>query len=459
MLMSFKIKIKVIVAFALVLSICMPLFACSKDKGPRATIPPDSSLKIEGTVKFTRDVSKLSEERASDAFVEAFEEMYPDVTVIKDYNPGNVPARIASGEIGDVFSFIESDTYNYAVTQKALLPLNQYIQPLNIDMSEVFSGILELGKVEGQLYMVPQDYNHLVILYNKTALKQAGLEDPARGWTWEEYKDYAEKLTMTDPNDANLYTQVGGYLNYGFAPVYVSILAGWGGTWVDTENKKVDLTSDKVRAGIEDVLNLAKSGVIFPEGKSDTSSYTGVGNHNFVLRTIVYPQLPSYANSFDSLGIEWDLADFPKFPGRHAVGTGSTGYGVYNYTENPNAAAALCLFFLSKEGQLAFHSTDGGNVPLVRELADSDFWRGHGSDNPEEFDWSTKNYDAFISFPDADVVGRPNCMMPTQIASYITSGWGGVLGSFFDNGNYIDILTEIETRCNQTWERILSNQK
>ena len=102
-------------------------------------------------MKFTCSISTLTEEDAANAFIEAFESKYPGVSVTKDYNPGNVPARIASGEIGDVFHFTEEETYNYAVTQKALLPLNQYIKPLGIDTSTVYTGVYALGQVEGQL--------------------------------------------------------------------------------------------------------------------------------------------------------------------------------------------------------------------------------------------------------------------------------------------------------------------
>lgn len=453
-----KYIFKTCCVFVLLLTISISVLGCNNNSGAlEPTIEPDSKIVPNGNVKFTCNISQLEEEAAADAFVSAFQEKYPDVVVTKDYNPGNVAARIASGEIGDVFWFLERETYNYAVSQKALLPLNQFIEPLGIDTSSVYTGILALGQVEGQLYMVPRDYTHIALIYNKTALVEAGLAAPEDGWTWEEFKRYCQKLTLKDPNDSSKYKQVGGMLLYSsWDPVYISFLEGWGGKWFDTEEKKISLTDEKVRQGIEELLNLAKEGYIMPEGKGDMSAYSGLSDVNYVFRTMVYPDLVSMGKTYDNLDLEWDVVSWPKFP-THKVGTGASGFGVYKYTKNPNAAAALALFFFSEKGQTAYHGTTGGSVPLVKELSDAGFWRYEDSAGTDH-DWSQKNYDAFISFPEADTVGRVNCVIPAKVASVITGSWGGMLVRYFNEGDYINALTEMEEQANQTWKKILENQ-
>lgn len=434
---------------------CTALFACgSNPNGP--TLPPDSDVAVEGNVKFTCAVTKLSDQKAADAFISAFQEKYPKVSVTKDYNPGNIAARIASGEIGDVFAFSEVECYNYAITQKSLMSLNQYIEPLGIDTSSVYSGVLALGQVEGELYMVPKDYNHVVLMYNKTALKEAGLADPQDGWTWDKFKQYATKLTLTDPNDSSMYTQCGGKLNYTWDPVYVPFLEGWGGKWVDTENKTISLTTDEVRKGIDELLNLAKTGAICPEG-GNTEAYANLVEENYVFRSMVYPNITSYGASYDALNLEWDFVSFPAFP-THKVGTGCSGFGVYKYTSNPNAAAALALFFFTAEGQRAYNGNEGGSVPLVKELSDEGFWRYTTPTNTGA-DWSGKNYDAFVSFPEADTVGRVNCKMPAKVAAVITGGWSDVISEFFNTGSYMDALTTLEKSANDTWTRLIKSSQ
>ena len=448
---------RVIKTCCLILAIamaCTVLFACGNNPGG-PTIPPDSDISVEGNVKFTTAVAKLSDQKAADAFIAAFTEKYPKASVTKDYNPGNIPARIASGEIGDVFGFSEVECYNYAITQKSLMSLNQYIDPLGIDTSSVYSGVLALGQVEGELYMVPKDYNHVVFIYNKTALKEAGLADPQDGWTWDEFKDYATKLTLTDPNDASVYTQVGGNLNYLWDPVYVPFFEGWGGKWVDTENKVISLTTDEVRKGIDELLNLAKTGAIKPELGNTEGFPTDA--EKYVFRSMVYPNITSMGSAYDTLNLDWDFVSFPAFP-THKVGTGCSGFGVYKYTSNPNTAAALALFFFTAEGQRAYNGNEGGSVPLVKELSDEGFWRYNDLTNTGA-DWSGKNYDAFVSFPEADTVGRVNCKMPAKVAAIVTGGWESVVKDFFDTGSYMDSLTQLEKSANDTWQRLIRQQE
>ena len=417
------------------------------------TIRPDSEITVEGSVKFTYNISTLVEQEAADAFVNAFQDAYPAVSVIKDYNPGNIAARIASGEIGDVFWFTGPETYNYAVTQKCLLPLNQFIEPLHVDTSKVFTGIMQIGMVEGQLYMVPKDYNHIVLLYNRTALREANLADPEPGWTWDTFKQYCTATTKVDPNDNRHFTQIGAQFQLGWSPCFVPVLEGWGGTWVDTENKYVSLTNDKVREGIEEVLSFANTGAMVKDGWEDQGAYDNLNSLSYVFTAVCYPMVQSLATAYDDAGIDWDFCDYPAFP-NHVVGTGCNGFAVYRYTRNPNAAAALALFFFSKDGQYAFHSNAGGSVPLVKELAEDDFWRGHGA-TKEGMDWSSKNYEAFITFPEADINGEVNCRMPVRVAQAVYGGWNNVLSGYYNNGDYLDQLTFTETQANDIWKSIL----
>lgn len=186
------------------------------------------------------------------------------------------------------------------------------------------------------------------------------------------------------------------------------------------------------------------------------SAYDGLEDEDYVFRTMVYPSITSIGQHYDSLGLEWDFADFPAFP-NHAVGTGASGFGVYKYSDNLDTAAALALFFFTEEGQIAYHSTEGGSVPLLTSLSEEGFWR-YADSKGTDADWSEKNYDAFVSFPEADIVGQPNCRMPVQVASVITSGWDSLLQEFFSSGNYINQLTTMEKTANERWEKIMANQ-
>ena len=93
---------------------------------------------------------------------------------------------------------------------------------------------------------------------------------------------------------------------------------------------------------------------------------------------VCYTIVQSLATAYGNMGIDWDFCDFPTFPA-HVVSTGASGFAVYKYTRNPDATTALALYYLTKDGQYAYHNNSGDLVPLVKEVAESDFWRGHGA--------------------------------------------------------------------------------
>ena len=130
---------------------------------------------VEGKITFTYGPAATSSDSkaAAERFISAFEKKYTDVKVERDYTATS-DTRIASAEIGDVFYFAELDTYKYAVTNKALLPLDGFVETFDIDLSDVYSGIYALGLVNGRLYFVPRDYNHVALIYNKNAVTEAG---------------------------------------------------------------------------------------------------------------------------------------------------------------------------------------------------------------------------------------------------------------------------------------------
>src|SRR5690554_1888270 len=112
----------------LILTMLVSFAACKKNEIQDGDVDPDYKPNVVGEITFTMQVNNEEEKLSPDAFIRAFEKMYPDATVNRDYNVGNLEARIASGDIGDVFHFAEESTYTHAVTNQALMPLDAYLE-------------------------------------------------------------------------------------------------------------------------------------------------------------------------------------------------------------------------------------------------------------------------------------------------------------------------------------------
>ena len=434
-------------------------FSCSR-LGPvqHGMIEKEDPISIEGEIMFTisNESGTRSEAAAPNAFAKAFMMKYKNVKVtVDEANRTTYATRISSGEIGDVFWCDANDAHNYKKNHNALMMLDYYKERLGIDIQNVFSGALTSGMIDGRLYMVPRNIGQQILIYNKDALKQANIEIPSGGdaFSWDEFKDICKRLTLEENGQ---YTQVGASFKIWWAPVWQAFAEGYGGQWIDTVNKKVSFVSDEnVMKGINEIVEACNEGWM----KGDVITYTGqkaqsyakLSDLDYVFRTFGDLQwITAYGNSYDNANIDWDFCSFPAFP-THKVGAGATGYVVYNRTRNVDTAATFALFFLTEEGQRAYHSATGGNVPLLKSLANEDFWRFQGSP------WSEKNFDAFVSYPEANIPASVIVRAPSEIAEILSNdnfrtGFANIING---NKDAQTVFGELETKCNETWAKLL----
>jgi ABC-type glycerol-3-phosphate transport system substrate-binding protein len=235
----------------------------------------------------------------------------------------------------------------------------------------------------------------------------------------------------------------------------IPFLEGWGGKWFDDVNKKVLFVSDeKVLKGFSELVGVIDDGLVRPDGVSGNfmSKYAKLNVEDTVFRAGVFPGLYQAGLEYQSKGVNWNIANWPRFP-VHRVGTGATGFGVYNRTKRPDTAAAFCLFLFTDEGQRAYHEQVGGSVPLTKNLAMEDFWR---------IPWPKDkiNYDAFISYPEADTVGKFQCRLPDSVASIILSRINNVFEAHLSGRtDYKDSLGEIEKLATEKWETLFEGER
>lgn len=437
-------KKKVIKSLVLVIALVtvFSLVACTKTTVQTGiiTMPPQGAeMEVNGSIKFSYNGATDDDKKtAADAFVSAFKSAYPDVKVERDYSSTSPDARISSGDIGDVFYFAEVLAYNYAISNNALMFLEYYMEAFGIDRGDVFSGIFDAGMINGHLYYVARDFNQVLFIYNADAVEQKALTSRIKPeWTWSEFLTICEELT-----DEDYY---GAKINLPYAPCFIPFLEAYEGRnqWYSTASKVVDLTSGDTLKALSEAIDCSRQGYLdLMVGSS--SAFSGKES---VFNYIVYPTINSEAKVYDSKNITWDLINLPLFP-HPAFGAGSSGYGVYNRTSNPTAAAAFALFFYTREGQRAFNGQTGGSVPLLASLKEDDFWK-HPND-----DWSEKNWDACVYMAeDYATVGQFNCFLPPEIADLFSqSALTSILARVIDGSISIqDGFKSLEEKVNQKW--------
>lgn len=137
----------------------------------------------------------------------------------------------------------------YMIDSGHVQPVQKFIDEDNYDTSQWESNISNYYTVDGEQYSMPFNSSTPVLIYNKDAFKEAGLDPEKAPMTYSELKDASKKLTKADGGETSQY----GFsiLNYGW--FFEEMLAGQGGHYVDNENGR---NGNATKATFNDELGL-----------------------------------------------------------------------------------------------------------------------------------------------------------------------------------------------------------
>jgi multiple sugar transport system substrate-binding protein len=156
--------------------------------------------------------------------IEGFQTKYPNVKVdlvnlsekgdTQEYAK-KLDLSVASGEDMDVMMFSEAGMYAQRVGIGMVAPLDEFITKEGFKEPEEYKVDTQLN---GKYYALPGKFNPWYVLLNKDHLKEAGLEVP-KEWTWDQFRDYAKKLTKGEGATKRYGTyfhgpQNGGWLEF-----------------------------------------------------------------------------------------------------------------------------------------------------------------------------------------------------------------------------------------------------
>ncbi|TJY41571.1 extracellular solute-binding protein [Cohnella pontilimi] len=138
--------------------------------------------------------------------IDAFQQKNPDIKVeysaLVENNSNESIKKIdlmyASGDDFDVFPLNSQRDYAQRAANGMLEPVDDYLAKEGVKYEDEYK--VELQKFDGKHYALPGKFGPWLILMNKEKLDAANLAVPTN-WTWDEFRDYAKKLTSGEgPN-------------------------------------------------------------------------------------------------------------------------------------------------------------------------------------------------------------------------------------------------------------------
>lgn len=222
--------------------------------------------------------------------------------------------------------------------------------------SDFFPVMIEQTFYQGRRWAVPRHFSPMLIYFNRSLFEEVGLGDPPDGWSWEEFKEYARRLTRRG-DDSSARWGVGSFQSEALSgnAFLIPLVRSFGGDLFSQDGLYLELASPTSVNAVQWFIDLTLQDGVSPS-LSDVNAHRGhlvmmVDQKLGMLLDIFYRvmQLRDAEVAFD-----WDLANLPVGPaGRVNRAAGGT-HAVVRTTQHPLEAWEWIKFLASSEAQRSF---------------------------------------------------------------------------------------------------------
>lgn len=233
--------------------------------------------------------------------------------------------------------------WNYPAYKDALEPLDSYIEKEGAEYGENFyEALWNYNKADDVILGLPVGYTTHVMYYNKALFDAKGVSYPEAGWTWEDAKEIAKKLTdegedtkglvfsgKPDPFDFEMYLWSNG-------SAYVDESGNLSGNLNAKETVEVfTMFQDMLKEGI----------AVASEGSGTTEMKTG--------KVGMYVNGSWGISSLKDAGINYGIVELPSFEGKKGVSiVSSSGLSMSKDSKNKEAAFEFMKFWTGETANL-----------------------------------------------------------------------------------------------------------
>ncbi|UOQ49865.1 extracellular solute-binding protein [Gracilibacillus caseinilyticus] len=196
--------------FALVGVLLMVILAACSGNEETSNDEGNSSSDEKVNLKFVHwindDVGKW------ESLIAKYEEEHPNVKIesmplVENMNSEDYFKQLdlmaSAGEKMDLIMFSNMNDWVKRIDAGLVAPINEYMEAEGIDINEVYNNTYPA--IDGEYYGLPMKNVTNLVMINKQHLDEAGLEIPTE-WTWDDYQEYAQKLTTDDHYGSYLHS-------------------------------------------------------------------------------------------------------------------------------------------------------------------------------------------------------------------------------------------------------------
>ena len=329
--------------------------------------------------------------QALETLTDMYQEDHPNVEVewinIVDggpYGRDRLQTMLAGGDIPD-FMMLNTGQFEALAARDQLLALDDYVASSNLDLSIYWPQAIEGSRFEGTLYGLPRDMSNVILYYNKDLFDAAGIDYPSDDWTWNEFLEAAQALTMDTTGDGNIDQWGYGMDNVSWQ--WDGFVLANGSQVLSDDRSTCMFTEPATLEALEFYFGLLTEHEVSPPPGAlpEQSGVIDWFNTQNVAMSVygpwMRPLIVSIENQFN-----WDVAHPPMSPntGERGSDVYTDHWGIATGSELPEEAFDFVTFLTSHEAQERWVELRGArSISPVREVAQTDDWLHYGGSTGE----------------------------------------------------------------------------
>lgn len=330
---------------------------------------------------------------------------HPDISVNLTQVPfGDYFTRYQSQlAAGEEACIIGMQSLRLPAFAETMAPLDDPLDETGFEASEWNEGALTALQYEDEQYAVPFGFSTLQMFYNKDMFAEAGVEEPAEGWTIEEFETAAQKITESTGKPA---------FGQSFSDMHMfSLLYSYNGARPVTPEGELDLTNEKMQEAFEWYTSLSTDlGVAHVPASSSEVPWAEqefeAGNVAMAVDG-TWNAMPHATNADFEVGV----VTLPVgSDGAHTYSANS-GFGVSSTCEHPEEAVKAINVLTSEES--AEESAATGNEPARLDAGDV-FFEAAADSAGEDFSEQLRNASETASSSADPFISTDNWEQVTQ---------------------------------------------
>ena len=323
-----------------------------------------------------------SSQKFIDKLVAEFEDDHPNVTI--DATPGSATTDDLLGQLSASFAGGTYPDISYAYGSWAselassgrTLDLTQTIaEDPDVHWDEFSEAARATASPDGKTIGFPAVVDNLAVVYNKSLLAAAGLDEPSPDWTWEDFRADAKALTGDGIYGTNLSVSGGEDTTWRLWP----LLWQNGGDILNEDETATAFDSPEGEAALETLRAMAvddesvyldqtdeKYGPLFREGRIGMM-VTGPWE--------IYDTVQA--------GIDYGVVQLPGTDGDHTTVSGPDLWTLYDHQDPDRAYWSYELIkWMTQNDQDAEFNLALGNLPLRSSAVDTPAFDKFKADYP-----------------------------------------------------------------------------